>query len=128
MNILKLLIVGALCVSCAASEKEVERRNIGFDPNDIRKVMRDNRKVFKACYENVVKDNPNVEGKVVVLFKIINGGKVRASSGIIKETTVNNSKLENCLISEIEKLSMPDPGPKQVAEVDYPFVFRKSKE
>lgn len=95
-----------------------------IDKDAIRRLIRRNRNALAGCYERALDRNSNVSGKVVLSWRIINGGKMISPK--VKSSTLNNSQVEQCIINRLMVLRFPDPGPNEIAEVDYPFVFKPS--
>ncbi len=96
-----------------------------IDADAIRRLIRKNKRALGGCYERALVRNKNLNGKVVLYWKITNGG--RMISPRVKSTTLNNAQVERCIISRLMVLTFPDPGPDEIAEVSYPFVFNRAK-
>lgn len=97
-----------------------------IDKDAIRRLIRKNKRALAGCYDRALTQNKNLNGKVVLSWKIINGGKMISPK--VKSTTLNNAQVERCIISRLMVLTFPDPGPDEIAEVAaYPFVFNRIK-
>lgn len=86
---------------------------------DIQKVMGRVKDKFNQCYARELKKNRKLAGKVVLRFTIRDNGTVRNVK--IKESAINNRKVETCLVKVAQKLSFP--GSSGQTRVFYPFLF-----
>jgi outer membrane biosynthesis protein TonB len=107
--------------SLVAGDTEATFSN-GIDKEAIRRVVQENLKQIKACYERGLNHNPGLYGKIVIQWTIGPGGKVLAAS--IKNTTMDSSEVENCAVSRLRTWKFPEPPAGEEAEVSYPFVFQ----
>ncbi len=92
-----------------------------IDQDAIRRLIRKNRNLLSGCYEIALAKNKNIKGKVVLQWNIRNGGKM--TNGKVKKSDIGDKNLANCIIRRLSTLKFPDPGPNEIAEVSYPFVF-----
>ncbi len=95
-----------------------------IDKEAIRRLIRKNRNALKGCYDRALTQNKNISGKVVLNWKITNGGRMKSPK--VKSSTLNNAQVEQCIINRLMVLTFPDPGPNEIAEVSFPFVFNRS--
>ena len=93
-----------------------------IDADAIRRLIRKNRNAIKGCYDRALSQNKSLSGKVVLSWKIAYGGKMISPK--VKSSSLNNSQIEQCIIKRLMILKFPSPGVNEIAEVDYPFVFR----
>ncbi len=96
-----------------------------IDKEAIRRLIQKNKNSLRGCYDRALTQNENLSGKVVLSWRITNGGKMIQPK--VKSSTLNDAEVEQCIISRLRVLTFPDPGPNEIAEVDYPFVFSRSK-
>ncbi len=96
-----------------------------IDKDAIRRLIQKNKNSLKGCYDRALTQNQNLNGKVLLSWRIVNGGKMTQPK--VKSSTLNDVEVEQCIISRLRILTFPDPGPNEIAEVDYPFVFSRSK-
>lgn len=92
-----------------------------IDREAIRKVIRDNIKLFQNCYDQALRKNSDAYGKVEIKWHIEERG--RATHASVKSNSVGDSSMGQCLTRVITSLTFPEPPPDQIAEVVYPFVF-----
>lgn len=81
--------------------------------------------LFKKCYDDAVKQVKIPGGKVILDWEINDVGAVTKAK--IKSTTLNNSVVEDCMISNLKTLKFPEAPKGTVAVVQYPIVFASQK-
>ena len=67
------------------------------------------------------REAPKLAGKVTLRWLIAPKGDV--SKVEVTETTLNNKKIENCLISSIKYWRFPAPKGGGIVQVTYPIEF-----
>lgn len=84
----------------------------------IQKVVRARMASFRACYEEGLKKNPKLAGRVVTRFVIDTSGKVDSAAAIGDF----DGDVKQCVAAAAKELTFPPPegGPVTVA---YPIVF-----
>ena len=75
----------------------------------------------QACYERQLKRNPNLSGRVVLLFVVGADGRVLQAE--IAENTMGDREIERCILEQVRRWRFPEPGGSEEAEVSIPFVF-----
>jgi hypothetical protein len=90
-------------------------------PEVIQTVVREHFGNLRACYEEGLKRNANLAGKVVVRFDIETSGKVSGVQG--SGSTLPDAQAIECMLHAIEGLSFPRPEGGKVTVV-YPVIFR----
>lgn len=91
-----------------------------FDANTLRQGVERARTLVKMCYEDQLKRDPTLQGKIVVRFVIGEDGGVTSSE--IASSTFDNKDFEGCLLRVIRRLHFPKPKGGAVT-VEYPFVL-----
>lgn len=88
-------------------------------PEVIQKRVRANFGSMRTCYENGLRSDPKLKGRVVVRFVIGTDGSVTSvtSSGDIPDEAV-----KSCVAEAVRKITFPTPEGGTVT-VSYPFVF-----
>jgi hypothetical protein len=94
----------------------------GLDKSLIAAVVQANLGQIKHCYERQLIVDPNIFGKVVAQWTINKDGVVSSSS--VKNTTMNNKAVENCIVSRIKSWGFPKPKGGGQVLVSYPFLFK----
>ncbi len=92
-----------------------------IDKEAIRRIIRSNRNAIKSCYDKELTRNPTLSGKIVLQWQITNGGKMINSK--VKSNDMSTNTLGPCIMNRLRVLQFPDPGPVEIAEVAFPFVF-----
>jgi hypothetical protein len=77
----------------------------------------------KGCYDDELARSPNLTGRVVVTLKVEPDGHV--STAKVDETTMNNERVESCLVRQLLSWAFPKAGGPAI--VTYPMVFQTSR-
>ncbi|MEW5850461.1 MAG: AgmX/PglI C-terminal domain-containing protein [Myxococcota bacterium] len=91
-----------------------------LDPQVINRVIRARIAGFKACYENALKRNPNLKGKVTIGFLIDEQGGVADAS--VDEDTLADPEVARCVAHQFRRIRFPPPASGTVQGA-FPFVF-----
>ncbi len=112
---------GMVQLELGTSDWEVEG---GVDKNAILRVIRRNKYQLESCYEFALQKRPDMEGKVLVQWNIVNE-RVRGVK--VKSNTTRDSALARCLMSRLRNFRFTGTGLKkgQIGEVTIPFVVTK---
>ncbi len=78
-----------------------------------------------TCYEDSLKENPKLQGKVVYEWTINQEGAVQNAK--IKSSELKSDKVETCLIKELGSLKFQPAPTDQTVLVTYPMVFGSNK-
>lgn len=92
-----------------------------IDKEAIRRIIRSNRNAIKSCYDLELTKNPTLSGKIVLEWQITEGGRMLNAK--VKSNDMGSNTLGPCIINRLRVLKFPDPGPDEIAEVAFPFVF-----
>lgn len=103
----------------AGGEGEEFEGNI--DREGIRRVIKENERQFRACYEKVLNKRPDLFGKITISWDINDRGRVVDAR--IKSSTVGNSEVEQCMLLRLRVLKFPESPPNNTAAVSFPWVF-----
>jgi hypothetical protein len=90
-------------------------------PEVIQRIVRQNFGRFRLCYENGLRTNPNLQGRVVVNFVIGRSGAVQSAAG----GGDMPSAVTSCIVSSFYGLSFPPPD-GGIVTVSYPIVLTPS--
>ncbi|HAA53264.1 MAG TPA: hypothetical protein DCE42_00830, partial [Myxococcales bacterium] len=66
--------------------------------------------------------NAKLAGKIVVSWIISGSGDVQTAN--VTQTTMNNERVENCIIRRILRWKFPQPKGGGQVKVNYPFLFK----
>ncbi len=88
-------------------------------PEVIQRIVRQNFGRFRLCYENGLRNNPNLQGRVSVRFVISRDGTVSNVSG---GGDIPDGGVISCVTRAFYSLSFPQPE-GGIVTVSYPIVF-----
>lgn len=95
-----------------------------LDKEVIRRVIRQHLGEVKQCYEDQLKKDPSLAGRVMARFTIGADGKVTESG--IEETSLKSPACEKCIADAVRGWEFPKPRGGKVV-VSYPFVLAASE-
>ena len=87
----------------------------------IRRVIRRHINEVRFCYEQELAQRPDLAGRVTVSFIISATGAVQTAS--VMNTTLNNARVEGCVVQAVRRWTFPAPDGGGVVGVNYPFVL-----
>ncbi|HVK65902.1 MAG TPA: AgmX/PglI C-terminal domain-containing protein [Polyangium sp.] len=101
-------------------------------PGEIQRIVRMNFGTVRACYEEGLKRNPNLEGRIGVRFVIGKDGRVTKAGAVSdpsaefaterSEPLLPDEKVVACVVGAFEKLVFPAPE-GGIVTVVYPIQF-----
>lgn len=94
----------------------------GLDRAIIRRVVRQHLNQVKFCYQKELTAHPDLYGRAVVKFTIMPTGQVMSAT--MKESSLGNAKVEQCLTQTVRRWLFPKPNGRGIVVVSYPFVFK----
>ncbi|MBL8743349.1 MAG: AgmX/PglI C-terminal domain-containing protein [Myxococcales bacterium] len=89
-------------------------------PEVIQRVVRQNFGRFRACYENGLRSNPNLTGRVSVAFTIGRDGAIGGAQNAGSD--LPDAGVVSCVVKQFYGLSFPAPE-AGVVTVSYPISF-----
>lgn len=95
----------------------------GLDRDQIIAVINRHRGEITYCYEQALKQDPSVRGKVAIKFVINPNGRVARAN--IAESSANHSRLESCMVARLRTWQFPKPVGSVNVDVLYPFHLTK---
>lgn len=93
-------------------------------PEVIQRVVRQNFGRFRLCYEQGMRTNPSLEGRVAVKFVIDRRGEVSLASDA--GSTLPDQGVISCVVRAFTNLSFPEPK-EGVVKVVYPIILSPSE-
>ncbi len=93
-----------------------------LDPKLIKNVIQENREGIRGCYERELQKHHTLSGTIKTHFIIGVNGSVTLAT--VKESTLHNRAVEDCIAHELEKMTFPKPAGGGVVIVNYPFMFQ----
>lgn len=88
-------------------------------PEVIQRIVRQNFGRFRLCYENGLRNNPTLAGKVTVKFVIGKDGSVTQASK--SDATMPDAAVVSCIVGTFQALSFPAPEDGKNVVVVYPI-------
>jgi hypothetical protein len=85
--------------------------------------MRQSQSRFRYCYERELLKSPALAGTITLRFHLDGQGIVTRAS--VAKTTMNNGRVESCVIKQLRSLHFPAPSSGS-ADISYPLVFQTS--
>jgi TonB family protein len=104
--------------SVAAETAEIDSAEI--DQGKLGAFVRARMGGIKACYENALKRNPNLKGKLTIRFTILETGGL--SEITISVNSIGSPEVASCIVNTMRtwRTQFRPSGP---VTVEYPFVF-----
>jgi hypothetical protein len=104
--------------SVAAEEAEVDSADI--DQQKLAAFVRARMGLIKACYENALKRNPNLKGKISIRFTILETGGIADIQASVN--SLGSPEVAACITNTMRtwRTQFRPSGP---VTVEYPFVF-----
>jgi hypothetical protein len=91
----------------------------------IANVIKENRKAFKKCYEDVRKDQPDLKGNVMLKIVLDGAGKVKKAY-VDDDSSIRNPKIVDCMIKLAQSLTYPKSSKGLDKDFEYDFGFNNS--
>ena len=117
---INLLLFGTLCFFASNILASAE----GLTREQIQQTIQKNMSSVMTCYQEGLDSNPDLKGRVQLSFDIEVDGKILKSS--ISKTTLNNQKVENCIVEKSKTWIFPKPAGNKSVHVEYPFELRRN--
>jgi hypothetical protein len=90
----------------------------------IQKVIVNNRKPFRDCYDKVKKELPDLRGTMTLHFVLDPAGKVKQAELNVDRSDIKSSTIVDCSIAALKKLPFPESSRGMDTSVNYPFDFK----
>jgi len=95
--------------------------NGSLDKRVVQKIVRQHTGELRACYERELAKVKGLNGKVTMNWFVAPDGSV--TKVFVKETTMKNKAVENCMQNSISHWRFPTPKGGGMCSVIYPFDF-----
>jgi hypothetical protein len=89
----------------------------------IRKLVMDNRKAARKCYEDARLSSKDLQGNVVIHFVLDPEGKVKSAVLNQERSTLKAPAVVDCVIGVIKGISFPKSSRAMETTANYPFNF-----
>ncbi len=96
----------------------------GLDSSLIADVVRRNIGQIRFCYEQGLQLNSSLSGRVAVNWVIDGSGRVKVAN--VKNTSLNNKTVEDCILRRLRTWKFPIPEGNQDVPVSYPFLLKRT--
>ncbi len=96
----------------------------GLDSSLIGDVVRRNLGQIRFCYEQGLQLNSALSGRVAVNWVIDGSGRVKIAK--VKNTSLNNKTVEDCILRRLRTWKFPIPEGNQEVPVSYPFLLKRT--
>lgn len=106
----------------AAAQAPVPSSYAGeLKPDQIRSAIGQNGKEIGGCYQAELAKNKDLRGRLLLTLLIDPAGKVSAVKQ--RSSSLKNAIVEKCVIAIMKKARFPEPSPKGIVIINYPFNF-----
>jgi len=92
----------------------------------IQKLVQDNRKPIRACYDKALKELPDLAGTMTIHFVLDPEGKVKSAELNQERSEIKAPSLVKCAIAELKKIKFPPSSRGMESTINYPFSFNKN--
>jgi len=89
----------------------------------IRKLVMDNRKAARKCYDDARKDQKDLQGDVVIHFVLDPEGKVKLAELNQERSTLKAPPVVDCVLGVIRGIHFPKSSRAMETSTNYPFNF-----
>jgi hypothetical protein len=96
----------------------------GLSRDVINRVIQKHYNEIKYCYEKELSRQPDLYGKVTLLFLIEGTGRV--GDALVQQTTMASEPVESCMVNHVRRWLFPAPQGGGTVQVTYPYVFKSS--
>ncbi|HEY3233098.1 MAG TPA: AgmX/PglI C-terminal domain-containing protein [Polyangiaceae bacterium] len=90
----------------------------------IQKLVLEQRKPVRKCYEDARKKQPDLQGDMIIHFVLDPKGKVKTAELDTKRSTIKAQSVADCAISVIKQIQFPPSSRGMETNVDYPYNFK----
>ncbi len=110
-------------VSGTVGLEDAEVDSPDIDQQKLGGFVRARMAAIKACYENQLKRNPGLRGRIRIRFTILETGGLADVAAV--ENTVGSPEVAACILGTMRSWRTPF-RPNGTVQVEYPFVFSAS--
>jgi len=89
----------------------------------IRKLVMDNRKAARKCYDDARKDLKDLKGDVTIHFVLDPEGNVKSAELNQERSTLKSPAVVDCVIGVIKGIKFPKSSRAMETSTNYPFNF-----
>jgi outer membrane biosynthesis protein TonB len=107
-------------VTGQVSAEDAEIDSADIDQGKLGSFVRARINSIKTCYENALKRNPSLKGKIRIRFTILETGGL--ADIVVLENSMGSGEVASCIASFMRSWRTPF-HPAGTVTVEYPFVF-----
>jgi hypothetical protein len=93
-----------------------------IDKESVASVFRRRRSAVRRCYEESLRANPNVQGKVIIQFTIGTAGRITTID--VTTDTTGDGKIAQCIVRHVKGWRF-DPPERGTVTFSYPFILSR---
>jgi len=90
-----------------------------IDREAIARVIKRNRAKFDLCYQQSLNDEPSIQGKLLMKWRISSRGRGTGATAL--RSGIDSNSLKRCVGRVLNSLIFPVPTSGQIPEVTFPF-------
>lgn len=96
------------------------------NPTGYKTKIKENMAAFDSCYQESLKTNPSLKGKVTLAWDIGDDGSVKTATA--KKSTLKDPATENCMIEKLKAIRFSPANASTVMSVNHQFIFPSKKQ
>jgi len=108
-------------ISVRRAGGEIDLACVARNPDDVTQVIRDNLRPIQRCYEQQLRVDPELHGRVLIRFTVDQAG--RLIDGHVSETDAGLDSVATCIVGVVERLRVGPSSTPGSIDFGYPFVF-----
>lgn len=112
-----------LTILMAIPLASASRASTKIDRDGIRSVFKKHSAHFQQCYQEALKEDDTLSGKVMLDFDINPDGSVGRSGVNEGRSTLHSEILEACLLATLKSKIFPANDKDTIFQIFYPIVF-----
>lgn len=109
-------------IRSVATDDEDEANLPALDQSVVKDVVMSYMPAIKNCYNQELKKDPALAGKVVIRFTV--GPKGTITQAVVASSTLKNKEVEGCMLKEVKSWIFPEPRRGESVDISFPFVFK----
>jgi TonB family protein len=94
----------------------------GLTKDEVGEVIHRHMSEVRYCYESAMVRSPDIQGKLMIAFKIGGNGVVKTSE--VQSSTLPDPRLDDCILRRLNTWKFPEPRGHIDVAVSYPFLFK----
>lgn len=92
-----------------------------IDKRDLDLVVKTRMDKLRECYRRELRNHPTLAGHITVKFVVNRNGGI--GSATVKNSSIQNHTVEQCILEEFLKMRFPRPPGNQEITAAYPLIF-----